>query len=291
VLLARTAGEWWQQMLASAEEQAASLLMAAMPLPLGPVRAPGGPREVFDDAVTAFARSLGAGRPDARLALADPDPVVLVVHAAALLAVVDDLSGASPRQQAVSGPEVLEGLLGHEARYWARIAAGRGLVLDLSVLRLAVVVGCLIGADSETSAVLARVPDLDSAERRGQVARWLGDLYPAAHEKDAQGQEWLSPLRPDRLTEQLVAGELARRPELIPQLFTGLDDTQATRALTVLARAAKTQDRAVGLLRRALAADLDHLAVPALSVAVETNPVIADLLSEAFGSQAVPATR
>ena len=131
--------------------------------------------------------AFGAGRPDARLTPADPDPVVLVVHAAALLAVVDFISGASPRQQAVSGPEVLEGLLGHESRYWARTAAGRGLNLDLSVLRLAVVVGCLIGADSETSAValLSRVPDLDSAERRGQVARWLGDLYPAAHEKDA----------------------------------------------------------------------------------------------------------
>ena len=41
------------------------------------------------------------------------------------------------------------------------------------------------------------------------MARWLHDLYPAPHEDDAQEQEWLGPLRPDRLAEQLVAEELA----------------------------------------------------------------------------------
>ena len=62
---------------------------------------------------------------------------------------------------------------------------------------------------------------------------------------------------------------------------------RAARALTVLARAALTQDRAVSLLRTALAADLDHLAVPALSVAVETNPVLGELLSQVIPGQPV----
>ena len=70
-------------------------------------------------------------------------------------------------------------------------------------------------------------------------------------------------------------------------MFTGLDEARAARALTVLARAALTQDRAVGLLRTALAADLDHLAVPALSVAVETNPVMGELLSQVIRGQPV----
>ena len=289
LLLARSAGEWWQQLAASVEERAAVLLEAALPLPLGPVRAAGGPQEVFADALAAFARRLGVARPDATLALAEPDPVVLVVHAAALLAVVDHATGARPPQQAPSGPQVLEGLLGHESRYWARTAAGRGLDLDLSVLRLAVAVACLVGADSETSAaaLLARVPDLDSAERRGQVARWLHDLYPAGPGDDSREREWLGPLRPDRLAEQLVAGELARRPELIPGLFTGLGEARAARALTVLARAALTLDFAAGLLGRALVSDLDELAVPALAVAVETNPVTGELLGQALGDQPV----
>jgi hypothetical protein len=158
VLLARSAGEWWQQLLAGAAERTAVLLESGGLVRLGPVRATGGTREIFSDAVTAFARRMGTGRPDAVLALSDPDPVVLVVHAAALLAVADHATGARPREQPVSGQEVLAALLRHEARYWARSAASRGLDLDLSVLRHAVAVACLIGADSETAAgvLLAR---------------------------------------------------------------------------------------------------------------------------------------
>jgi tetratricopeptide (TPR) repeat protein len=289
VLLARSAGEWWQQLLASVEGRAAALLEADAPIMLGPVRSEGGPQELFDDAVAAFAQKMGTGRPDVSLVLSDTEPVVLVVHAAALLAVVDYVTGARPRHQAISGQEVLEALLRYEGRYWTRSAASRGLDLDVSVLRLAVAVGCLVGADSETSAamLLSRVPDLDSAERRGRVARWLHDLYPAQNENDTRQREWLGPLRPDRLAEQLVAGELAGRPELIAPLFTELDEARATRALTVLARAALTQDRAVGLLRSALTADLDHLAIPALSVAVETNPVMGELLGQVISGQPV----
>jgi tetratricopeptide (TPR) repeat protein len=288
VLLARSAGEWWQHLLAGAEEPTAALLEAHTPVTLGPVRAAGGPQELFDDAVVAFAQKLGVSRPDGRLVLSDPDPVVLVVHAAALLAVADYAAGEPP-VQAVSGLEVLEALLRHEARYWARSAAARDLDLDVSVLRLAVAVGCLIGAESETAAgaLLSRVPDLDSAERCGRVARWLHDLYPVVPENEIAQREWLGPLRPDRLAEQLVAGELARRRDLIAPLFTGLSEARATRALTVLARAALTQDRAVSLLRTALAADLERLAVPALLVAVETNPVVGELLSEFITGQPV----
>ena len=50
VLLARSAGEWWQQLLANAEERTAALLETNA-LTLSPVRAAGGMQEVFDDAV------------------------------------------------------------------------------------------------------------------------------------------------------------------------------------------------------------------------------------------------
>ncbi len=59
VLLARSPGEWWQQLLANAEERTAVLLESAAPLPLGAVRAAGGMQEVFDDAVAAFAEKWG----------------------------------------------------------------------------------------------------------------------------------------------------------------------------------------------------------------------------------------
>src|SRR5271166_3894844 len=103
ILLARSAGEWWEELQYSAEEQAAELLTAYPPITLGPVRAEGGRGEVFGDALTAFARKLGVARPDVRLNLTDPDPVILVLHAAALLAVADHAAGADPYDRAVSG--------------------------------------------------------------------------------------------------------------------------------------------------------------------------------------------
>jgi len=290
LLLARSAGEWWQQLAASVEERAAGLLEAAVPLLLGPLPAAGGPQEVFADALEVFAGRLGVSRPAVSLALADPDPVVLVVHAAALLAVADQAAGLAP-SQAASGQQVLERLLGHEARYWARSATARGLNLDLAVLRLAVAVGCLAGADDESSAatLLACVPDLDSAERRGQVARWLHDLYPTASGDLIPDGEWLGPLRPDRLAEQLVTSELVRRHELIPRLFARLGEARAARALTVLARAALAQDTATALITQVLVSDVEQLAVPALSVAVETNPIVGVLLARALEGQPVSA--
>ena len=222
--------------------------------------------------------------------LDDPDAVVLVVHAAALLAVLDHASAGSGSRRVFSAADVLTGLLGHEARYWHKSARARGLILDPSVERLAVAVACLIGADSETDAagLLSRVPDLaDSAERRGRVARWLRDLYPASGGTGAGG-EWIGPLRPDRVAEHLVTGEFTARRGMLPGLLAGLGRDRLVRALTVLGRAALTDARAGQLLRGALETGFEHLAVPALAVAVETNPATADMISAALSAGPVP---
>ena len=291
VLLARSAGEWWQQLLANAERQAAALLEVYPPITLGPMNEAGGPQEVFAEALTAFADKLGISRPEVKLALPHSNPVVLVVHAAALLAVAT-VVGSGPPEPTISAGVALEGLLKHETRYWAWSAKARGLDLDVSVLRLAVALTCLLGADSQTDAValLARIPDLDSAERRGRVARWLHDLYPAPpHEGHLRGGDWLGSLRPDRLAELLVANELSGHAELVGPWFTGLNEVRAARALTVVARAAQTQQRAIPLLHTALQADIDRLAVPALGVAMETNPVVGGLLAQVLSE--LPVSR
>jgi tetratricopeptide (TPR) repeat protein len=279
VLLARSAGEWWQNLAASTGDQVARLLDEP-PVFLGPLPSPSGQAEVFSDAVTAFAARLPSARPPATLVLEDPVLVVLVVHAAALLAVLDQYGGAVAIQ---SPGEILDRLLKHEARYWAQSAAARGLTLDTAVQRRAVAVGCLIGAGSEAAAVrmLACLPDLaDSGERRGQVARWLHDLYPENRVSYSGPGEWIGSLRPDLVAERLIVSELSAQRELMAELFAGLNEDRATRALTVLARAALTQPAALDLLSEALAAHSGDLAVPAMSVAVETNQVVGELLSE-----------
>src|ERR1017187_5169056 len=246
VLLARSAGEWWRQLLAGADYRLSVVLEQAEPLCLGPLAGAGGRQELFGEAVTAFAGRLGVARPDARLLLDDPGAVVLVVHAAALLAVLDHAAAGGGPARVYSAGEVLTGLLGHEARYWHKSAVARGLVLDTGVQRLAVAVACLAGAGSETEAagLLACVPDLaGSAERRGQVARWLHDLYPAPA-GGGMGGEWLGALRPDRVAEHLVTSELDGRGELVPGLLAGLGGDRLVRALTVLGRAARDDGRA-----------------------------------------------
>jgi lipopolysaccharide exporter len=291
VLLARSAGEWWHKLINQTGYRLGEMLLAERAIRLGPV-SQGTVRAVFDAAVTEFAGTLSVSRPAARLTLSDPDAAILVVHAAALSAVLDHVeltAGAGPRSSA----EVLDSLLRREIRYCAQAAAARGLDLDPSVQRRAVAAGCLIGADSEAAAVglLRRLPDfVESAERRGQVARWLRDLYPGHAPDDRGGSEWLGSLCPDRAAEQLIVGELTQQPDLIPALFTGLDEARAKRALTVLGRAALRYPDAVPLLARALAADLENLAIPALAVAVETNALVDRLIADAIAAQAIPAS-
>jgi hypothetical protein len=291
VLLARSAGEWWQELLDGVEYRLGQVLEAAAPISLGPVTGASGQQEIFDEAMEAFAGRLEVACSDATLTLTDPDAVVLVVHAAALLAVLDHAGRGGGSRPSQTARDVLTGLLRHEARYWHKSAAARGLRLDPSVERLAVAVACLIGADSEAEATgrLSGVPDLaGSPERRGQVARWLRDLYPGSPDPPGAGErDWIGSLRPNRLAEQLVTEQFWARPALLPHLFAGLSKHRIIRALTVLARAALTDARAVDVLRRAFETDLKHLAVPALTVAVETNPVIAGLINDALAAQPV----
>ncbi|MGH3221402.1 MAG: tetratricopeptide repeat protein [Streptosporangiaceae bacterium] len=283
LLLARSAGEWWRQLVDGADFRLGQVLEDAGPLALGPLA--GGQQGLFADAVAAFAAKLGVTCPQSRLMLDDPGAVVLVVHAAALLAVLDHASAGGGLGRVYSAGDVLTGLLGHEARYWHKSARARGLILDSGMERLAVAVACLAGADSETGAagLLAHVPDLaDSAELRGRVARWLHDLYPAAGGTGAG--EWLGPLRPDRVAEHLVTGEFTTRPGMLPGLLAGLGPDRLVRALTVLGRAALTETRAGQLLSGALETGVEQLAVPALTVAVETNPAAADMISAALAA-------
>jgi tetratricopeptide (TPR) repeat protein len=285
LLLARSAGEWWQQLISSSEYRPSELLAAVRPITLGPVSGRSGQPEVFRQALAAFAGKLGAECPDAEIMLADPHAIVLVIHAAALLAVLDHSSAGRAAGAPGTKAAALAGLLRHEARYWQHSQAARGLGLDVDVARRVVAAGCLVGADDQVSAIdlLAAVADLADPARRGKVARWLHDLYPVP-QTIAGEQEWIGSLQPDLIAEQLVVRVLAQHPELMPALFRELTGKRATRALTVLARAALADPVAGHQLDVAFTSDLEHLAVPALAVAVETNPAVGDRIRNALAS-------
>jgi hypothetical protein len=237
---------------------------------------PGPIRRTFPvKALAAFAGLRGIPCPPAGPGLADSDAVVLVVHAAALLAVLDAEAGTGGSG---AGGDVLGGLLAHERRYWQqsltrRVSGG----LDPDVVDRVVTAGFLVGAADQEAAMrlLAVIPDLADGQLRGQVARWLHDLYPVP--ADAGGEEWIGQLQPDLLTERLAVSVLGRHGELIPCLFADLGQARAIRALTVLARAALTQPAALPQIQQALGADPGHLLVPAIAVTTTTNPALASL--------------
>ena len=145
LLLARSAGEWWQQLISESAALLSDILAAISPMTLGAIAGPSGQQEVFRHALAAFARKLDTRCPDAGLPAVGPDAVALVVHAAALLAVLDHRSGAA---DAATGPAgspagVIGRLLGHEARYWQQSQARYGLALGPALTDRVVTAGTL----------------------------------------------------------------------------------------------------------------------------------------------------
>jgi tetratricopeptide (TPR) repeat protein len=288
LLLARSAGEWWQQLLDTSSYAVSELIAASEPITLGPVSNASNQQDVFTEALAAFADLRGIPRPDVQLRLADHDAVVLVVHAAALLAVLDAETAITSISARQSAADVLSRLLGHERRYWQQSIARRlAAPLDPDVIERVVAAGCLIGADDQESAIglLTGVPDLTDAQLRGTVARWLHDLYPVSPDED--GREWIGQLRPDLIAEQLVVTVLDKHRELIARLFASVDERRAAQALTVLARAALTQPLALNQIRLALEAEPERLVVPALTVTTETNPALASVITSVLASSKI----
>ena len=182
ILLARSAEEWWQGLISSSPTfRVRDFLERALLVVLGPMTAAETQRAVFDDAVARFANAVGVPPPRGLVPLVEAEAVMVVQLCAALLAVLDTRDRDDGGRQQQPGGNVIEGLLSHEQAYWKGSAEARGLHLDVAVLRQAVAVACLAGADDveQAAARLSGIPDLaGSPERRGQVARWLYDLYP-----------------------------------------------------------------------------------------------------------------
>ena len=288
LLLARSAGEWWDQLRRDHPDALGSATVSALAALDGD---PPSRRQAFAGAITAFAHALTTVEPDAgwgQIAghLNPPEDLdaaqfgsPLRLQMSALLALLQ--AGPNP----VAGPaagspaEPLEQqVLDHEQRYWEQAAANHSLILHPATLSYAVTTANLLGASSETDALttLSRVPGLRGADedRRLAVARWLRDLYPPA-----DGRYW-GTLQPDLLAEHQVVSQLATAPDLADACLHDLDHAQAMEALTVLARACAHHPRARGLITAAVRADLTGLGVPVTLAAVQTGSVLGQILAD-----------
>ena len=299
LLIARSAGEWWDQLPASASTHV-SLLSGATVVRL-PAIADNLPtrqrlyrgalldlalalRRLPDYADTdweSVARALPAvDLSDARLG----SPLTLQLRA-----LTDLLAAQLGTQPSQPGSTVEALFLAHEERYWARTASRRLLLRELGADELgdAVAAATLTQVSGKERAVelLANVPSLSGTSERVRtaLAAWLSDLYPASTES------YWSALEPDRLGEYHVSGRIREGPRFLKEFLPVLGTGEAVRALTVLARAgAQPVCPCPDLLDQVAALITAHpesLSVPAVSVATRSeNP---DFLIEALTSLAM----
>jgi hypothetical protein len=256
LLLARSTGDWWDQ-LGVGEPAVWDLVQEARAaqLSLPPAVAADLPdAEVIARAVRSFARELGLPGKSVEIRGHAGRRRVLDLHAAALVAVLDEASTATVQ---VDLGGVLTELLRHEQHFWydSARAAGLGDGQDGTtpvLLRQIAAAACLLGAASpaEARALPGRIPGMAPSVK---IGGWLRVLYPP----DPGEADWIGSLQPDRLAELHVLHELAASPDLARACLAGLNARQALQAVTLLARASADDPHAEELLRQALPGTAD----------------------------------
>jgi hypothetical protein len=288
LLIARSLGEWWDRLIEASAFAVARLLTEAAPIRLADeITRETSDAELVAQAIPQFARVLRCAVPEqAEFELSGQGVPVLVLHTAALVAVLRFRQDPAASLRVVVAGGVLDELLEHEARYWRRTAAAARLSDDGTLLKPVVAVAALLGAGNlaEAAEVVARVPDLGELPQvqRRAWGRLLYRVYPA----DSQSR--LGSLQPDLLAEVHVVRQLAADAGLARASLAGLEGEQAEHALTVLARAWAHQDAARQIIADALHADLAHLALPAAWVTIQTRSDLGVLLADALRDAPAP---
>ncbi|MGW6932823.1 tetratricopeptide repeat protein [Lentzea sp. NPDC054927] len=291
LLLARTAGGWWDQLAATNDVVRDAMDTAQVQvLPVlddtASARA-----ETYQAAVDAFAAALNRvpGLQDTPWATAasvlsarppqmnDQRRTVLAVQMGALADLLDTAHPLSPSEAAGAGggprgPE--DRVLDHERGYWQTTAQSQDLNLALATLIDVVAATVLLGPTTpeEVSDVLTRVPGMadQPSDRHEAVRGWLIHLYPAGEQGTFEG------LQPDRLAERLI-GRLTldhSRANVVDALAPTVQPTEATRLLTVCTRAAAHAvfgESVSQAVTRWCTRHAEALLVPAIQVATQVE--------------------
>ncbi|MER5194103.1 tetratricopeptide repeat protein [Streptomyces sp. NPDC002755] len=288
LLLARSAGEWWQA-LAAEDAPVRAVVEHTHVQELGLDLGAGlSDRELVERAVPCFAREMGVPVPlsaEVPVPTAASQVPVLVLHAAALVAVLQEVDAASGGSGAAGGPvantatsvsDVLRTLLGHEAHLWAgsepAVLAQTGTRGSRAVVALA----CLftpVGLD-EAARLLTKVPELSDAGlgARRDVACWLRALYPPV------GPGWWGSLLPDLVAEQLVCDVFEQDGDLLAVFLHGAGLSETVSALAVIARGGAHHPAAARLLERVVRESADLLP-PAIAIAARVGGVLGSVVA------------
>jgi tetratricopeptide (TPR) repeat protein len=288
LLLARSAGDWWERL----RNQTAELEIGLAGTPVQALAvlegSPDGRRDAFADALVDYDRALTEMEwPHlAPEEIAPPDFAEPALGSALQLQMAA-LAGLLGRDHPHEPAEKV--ILRHESRYWIRSAGPHGIRLHEITLRNAVAAVTLCGAASQAEAIalLSQVPGLgdQSDDVRLSGTRWLRDMYPppiGPSDRDAApagtSPYWGS-LQPDVLAEHLVATVAEELSGFLPGLLATTSRTQDHQALTVLSRASVSREGLASALVP-LFLSMPKLALPAVDVATQAErpaPLLAAL--------------
>ncbi|WP_245606440.1 tetratricopeptide repeat-containing serine protease family protein [Streptomyces himastatinicus] len=287
LLLARTAGDWWND-LHAASTAAEDLLdgTGTILLPALEPEPDASRTAAYHQAVDSYAAHLPHVRSwqhhdwpalAARLTVGTPEGLdrpgldtALTLHMTALADLLDATTDTAP-----AGTTVEDRLLVHERRYWTTTAAAHHLNPGLAFATLtdALAAAHLLGADTDdqADALLRHVPALadQTTDRIHAVRRWIAALYPAP----TPGLPW-GMLQPDRLAEYFTGRHLLQNPALAHHLAPTATEAQATRLLTLYTRAAAHPALCHQLAPHLTTLCTDHaltLTGPAIDVATQTE--------------------
>jgi hypothetical protein len=217
VLLARAAGDWWDQL--KAERKGVDDLLtgpATQWFSLGPLTLTTEDRcQSFRMALNTFTDRLKPERPPSDDTPEDLDSKlferVLLLHMSALAAIYG---------VPVKGEQgILDYILQRERRFWSELAEAKrlsslvvpGIAQAMAVLTL----GGGTRTRGEAVAVLEQIPLL-----KGQDAAVLNGISVLLHET-YPGAKWIEPILPDLLGEHLVQVEVEKDPDALFDLVFG----------------------------------------------------------------------
>jgi hypothetical protein len=289
LLLARSAGDWWDELRRRHHVALSSASISTLPTLDDSLSSR---REAFAHAVASFARALPAVdaitdwraiaanvRPPSDLD-ADRYGTPLTLQMSALLSLLQSGPNRVPSQPGSPLPALELQLLDHEQRYWEQTAGVQKIALHSATLGYAVAAATLLGAATETEAVmtLSRVPGVRDLgeDSRLAVAHWLRDLYP-----HPSARYW-GVLQPDRVAEHHVGAVTRKNPGLLDLLLVEASDEQNGQALTVLARATSHQVHLGVQLRGLLESRKTVLEPVAVMVAMAARDPLLDV-GQGFG--------
>ena len=279
LLLARSAGDWWQRLRNQSAELDIGLAGATISELAVLEDSPEGRRHAFTDALADYDAALTAlTLPHAAPAEVVPPDFADPRLASALQLQMTALAGLLGKNRPDETPEDV--ILRHESRYWLRTAVHHRLNLHEDTQRNAVAAAVLCGAATQPEAIdlLAHVPGLRDLgeDARLRAARWVRDLYPVPRGHAGQSVSWAGQgpfwgtLAPDLLAEHLVACVAEELPGFLAGLLAATSRSQDRQALIILARASVSRENLAPAVS-ALLLELPKLAVPAVEVATQAE--------------------